>query len=512
MKTSLLQLNAGRRQAAEQRRAELLEELATVEDRLEDGEESDNEPSCAHYKACGHFHSWQQCQCTSSCHKYGNCCSDYDSYCAAHTPAPTPEPKYEPFRCQSSTDFGAVVQPERKGMALDDTTFENCADQIPTHWPNTDQKILSMRLFKPWGMTAPKFFHGDYHKAWVGLKGWAQATNGQFLLGISVTCQKYNDEKEWRAGQEFIKYVGAEHIMGVAIGNEIDLQVGASNGHCIDQLWNKGGYERIIKQRVEEFEKIPGMEGKPISAVLSMQSMGQYPFIYKVKKFLNNVWKTWGKRFYLSINVYPQFNHGLTKGGCHGSAMAGTSYDTSDPDHLGFMPNLVKDIRKRMALVGGGDKKLWIGETGWATHAYCVLNCYEACRSPATQKRFYTNFLTWDMESGLKSTKCGVATGKCKESIDWITRDGIYGHPEWFPGLTNESTPEEFQDFQASGDKAGCPHTCAWEKAHPSEHKEPMGSQGADHVFYFTLRDSSVFGQHEEFGIVKRCGDTRCKF
>jgi len=34
----------------------------------------------------------------------------------------------------------------------------------------------------------------------------------------------------------------------------------------------------------------------------------------------------------------------------------------------------------------------------------------------------------------------------------------------------------------------------------------------ADHVFYFTLRDSSVFGQSESFGILERCGSKRCKF
>eukprot|EP00929_Paragymnodinium_shiwhaense_P024320 TRINITY_DN14_c0_g2_i1.p1 TRINITY_DN14_c0_g2~~TRINITY_DN14_c0_g2_i1.p1 ORF type:complete len:580 (-),score=137.24 TRINITY_DN14_c0_g2_i1:396-2135(-) len=534
MKTSLLQLQqhaslAASRQGEELqgRRSQLLRELADIEGRL--GEEPDVHSVGASYSAadglfpdteergscekfgCGPFVRGQGCQCNDDCKLYGSCCYDYDSKCAI---LPTPAPTYGVFDCEATKDFGEVVMPEAKGLALDDTTFENCADEIPTHWPNTKQKILSMRLFKPWGMTAPKWFHGDMHKAWKGLKGFAQASGTKFLIGVSVTCQQWNDDKEFAAGLRFIQYVGAEHIMGLAIGNEIDLQIGAANGGCINYLWNQGGYEKTIRKRVAEFEKIPGMKGKPISAVLSMQSMQAYPFIWKVKGFLKRVWKEWGDRFVMSINVYPQFNAGLRRGGCHGAAMSGTSYETSDPDNLGFMPNLVKDIRKRMATVGGENMKLWVGETGWATHAYCVLGCWEACNSKATQERFYTGFLKWDLVDGLGGPKrCGKPTGKCLEAVNFALTDGIYGHPEWYPGLTNESSADDFQDHMANQDRAGCPHTCAWEEAHPDQKPIlPVATQGAEHVFYFTLRDSYVFGKREEFGIVERCGSKRCKF
>eukprot|EP00929_Paragymnodinium_shiwhaense_P024319 TRINITY_DN14_c0_g1_i3.p1 TRINITY_DN14_c0_g1~~TRINITY_DN14_c0_g1_i3.p1 ORF type:complete len:601 (-),score=99.29 TRINITY_DN14_c0_g1_i3:142-1944(-) len=473
-------------------------------------------PTCRKYK-CGPYRRRLSCQCNDKCKRYRDCCYDYDALCSLATrptSEPTPLPTRGVMKCESETNYGEVVMPEAKGLALDDTTFEKCADEIPTHWPNTNQMILSMRLFKPWGMTAPKIFTGDMHKAWRGLKSWAASTGAKILIGISVTCEMLNDEKEWAAGKRFINYIGADRIMGVAIGNEIDLQIGAANAQCIDDLWKKGGYEKLIKRRVKEFEKIPGMRGKPITAVVSMQSMSSYPFIWKVRKFLRNIWKTWGDRFVMSVNVYPQFNSGLRKGGCHGAATSGTSYNTSDPDNLGFMPNLVKDIRKRMAEVGGQDRKLWIGETGWATHAYCVLGCYEACNAPETQEKFYNGFLKWDLLDGLGGPKnCGKPTGKCREAVDFAMTDGIYGHPEWYPGLTNSSPEEDFQDHLASQDRGGCPHTCKWEAAHPSEKPTvPVTPQGAEHVFYFTLRDSYVFGQREEFGILKECGDPKCKF
>merc|ERR1719343_1909017 len=141
---------------------------------------------------------------------------------------------------------------EHKGIALDDTTLQNCANEVPTHWPNTNVKIKTIRLFKTWGMTKPIKFKGDYHKAWKGLKGFAQASGAKFLVGVSVTCDTNEDEKEWAAGREFIKYVGPERIMGVGIGNEIDLQIGADNHyHCKDKLWNHDGYYQTFVKRVE---------------------------------------------------------------------------------------------------------------------------------------------------------------------------------------------------------------------------------------------------------------------
>merc|ERR1712048_1069373 len=128
------------------------------------------------------------------------------------------------------------------------------------------QKILSVRLFKPWGMTHPKLFNTDMTKAWAGLKSFAQVTGAKFLLGVSVTCRTDLDEKEWDVGRKFIKYIGAEHIMGLAVGNEIDLQVGASNGPCLQHLWRKDGYWKTFMKRVNEFDEIPGMSSLPVTA------------------------------------------------------------------------------------------------------------------------------------------------------------------------------------------------------------------------------------------------------
>jgi len=162
-------------------------------------------------------------------------------------------------------------------------------------------------------------------------------------IGVSVTCRPENDEREWAAGREFIKYVGTQHILGIAVGNEIDLQVGASNGACISNLWNRGGYLRILQKRVDEFDAIPGMpQGLPVTSVFSMFSMNGYPFKWTVTNFLKGAWRKYGDRFRFSVNVYPQFSHGLAQAGCGGSINVGTKFSA---EHLaGFIPNVLADI------------------------------------------------------------------------------------------------------------------------------------------------------------------------
>lgn len=462
---------------------------------------------CVELSCGGDYVRGRPCQCTDDCEKYGNCCADWVEACKPNTPPPTPEPPYGIFDCESNLDLGVVEESEHKGLALDDTTFENCANELPTHWPNTKDKVLSVRLFKPWGMTDPKFFGGDRHHAWKGLKGFAQASGAKFLIGVSVTCRTYNDDKEWAAGREFIEYVGAEHVMGIAVGNEIDLQVGASYGACVNNLWNHDLYYNTLVKRVEEFDAIPGVRGLPITAVLSMFSMNAYPFKNTVKNFLSKAWDKYGDRFKFSINVYPQFSSGLKNAGCQGSIDVGTKFTMQHP--AGFIPNVIADIQKRLNTVGLGKMKIWLGEHGWATSAYCVL-CSDACHRKDVQQKYYQNFLKWDLSASDGTSSCGGATQKCGESIAWAKTEGILEHPEWYTGLTNTSSDEEFQIYMASQDsvqaRGGCPLPCdapgAVQTAGPK----------ADHVFYFTLRDSSVFGKSEAFGIIERCGSKKCKF
>lgn len=46
-------------------------------------------------------------------------------------------------------------------------------------------------------------------------------------------------------------------------------------------------------------------------------------------------------------------------------------------------------------------------------------------------------------------------SGKCLEQIKWAKSDGIYAHPDWYPGLSPQSSDAAFQkQLQKSGDSA----------------------------------------------------------
>lgn len=300
------------------------------------------------------------------------------------------------YKCVSNSTLSHVVSPARKGIALDDDTFEGCSNKIPIEWPVTNQTVNSIRLFKPWGLTPPRFFHTNMTIAFNDLKLYAQATNATFLFGISVTCDEESDDFEWEAGKEFLRLVGSQYIMGLAVGNEPDLNLGGETRHpgCRNRLWSQGGFLERFNQRVAEFDNITGMSEKPITVVFS----GAHGLGPGNTQFIQSVWERYSTRFVATFNIYPQFSTGLGMAGCDGAASVGTKFTTDDP--AGFVPAVVKDYRTRMLNNGWHGMKLWIGETGWATQAGCLLGCYKACNSEETEEAFYRNFLAWDIKAG----------------------------------------------------------------------------------------------------------------
>jgi hypothetical protein len=322
---------------------------------------------------------------------------------------------------------------DNKGMALDDTTFEFCSNKIPAKWPMSSAPMKTVRIFKPWGVGPPRVFHTNRTIAFEDLKRYAQAMNVQYLVGISVTCDDHADDVEWENAKELISILGEAHVMALAIGNECDGLLGAERTHpgCRQRLWYENGYVEKFNKRVADFDTIPGMSAKPLTAVFTGKALGRYG----TNKFVHSMWEKYHTRYVLSINIYPQFSSGLAQAGCQGAVDVGTKFTMDEP--AGFVPNFVKSLRKEIRDNGFEGMKLWITETGWSTEGWCVLKCDDACKGPSAQKTFYRNFLKWDLTAG------------------------------------NES---------------------------------------ADHVFYFTIRDSANFGHTERFGMIHDCGDTECKF
>jgi hypothetical protein len=341
------------------------------------------------------------------------------------------------FDCTRQGGLSVTHAMANKGIALDDDSFEKCSNKLPLHWPTTKAPIKTMRLFKPWGVTAPRIFHTNATQALQDLKDYAEVNGVQYLVGVSVTCKEDQDEAEWEMAMKLLRMLNPENVMGLAVGNEVDWNAAAMT--CRHHLFQGGDYAARVQKRVKDFDSITGLAGKPITAVLSDR--------YGIDvggtnaAFIDSLWNVYNTRFIASFNVYPQFSAGLSQAGCTGAVDVGTKFELgdgtpNDPD--GFVPAVIKMYKKKIADNGWEGMKLWITETGWATEGYCALVCAKACYSKESQERFYKGFLKWDL--------------------------------------------------QAAGEYA------------------------ADHVFFFTIRDSQNFGLHERFGLITNCEETACKF
>jgi len=149
------------------------------------------------------------------------------------TTTPTPA-SYPPgqFSCTSPYTVRFSNDMAGKGLCVDDTTFKDCPEKIPGVWPNTAQRVMSLRLFKPW--------HPDWGRefmrmrAWRLLAAWVRSNGARVLVGTEVTCDAQRDDDMWLWALELMRLLGRRHVMGVAVGNEMDLfrERGAEAAGC----------------------------------------------------------------------------------------------------------------------------------------------------------------------------------------------------------------------------------------------------------------------------------------
>lgn len=339
---------------------------------------------------------------------------------------------------------------EHKGLALDDTSFMMCPEMVPAHWPNTQAKVKSIRLFKS-GSEMPE---PTRKLAWKMLKHFADRNDAQIFLASRISCNKTLDEMEWKQTKELMALLGRKRVMGLAIGNELELLYTHKSEDCIDTLWGDTGYYFTrFKAIVQELDGMDGFDDLPLTSVWGEYVLAGEPFVEtpesRVLTFLRNVTDLVGDRFVFTVNIYPYFDTsiGLDDGRKHHCSHA-IEFCTAVNKPGGYLQVLSSVVRQRVtALTGSDTAKVWIGETGWSFPKSSTLdgpmqNCTDFS-SQETFKTFYSNFLDWDLSVG---------------------------------------------SYQ-----------------HGAE------VRGPDHIFYFTLRDSIQFGVTEHFGLIEGCESTKCK-
>merc|ERR1711920_1071376 len=98
-------------------------------------------------------------------------------------------------------------------------------------------------------------------------KRWLETNGGQVLLGTEVTCDVAADNQMWKVSLELVKFLGKARIMGIAIGNEMDIFF-RSGRACNDELWATRYWE-TLQARVADVDKL-GMTDTKITIVWAM--------------------------------------------------------------------------------------------------------------------------------------------------------------------------------------------------------------------------------------------------
>jgi hypothetical protein len=356
------------------------------------------------------------------------------------------------YQCTSDVTL-PIVHSTQKGLALDDTTFHWCPDQIPGSWPNTNEPVTSIRIFKAW----ENDWYGTSNKtkAWENIVSFAKASNAKVLLGTQVSCSEVDDDADWADVMSLVKMLGPDHVMGIAIGNELDLMWQQKEGtpECVQNLWKGGYFQKKFDSRVADLDATEGFQNGqiPVTTVLSEYSLAGKPFVddpskAMVNTFLSQMTAKHHQRFVFSFNNYPYFDLSNQ----YLNLTAALDRDTCFNKDSCLFADVTKTFRGRMqTLTNRADYKLWIGETGWSSPTAQTLpapmNKWPEYSNVAALRRTYQNFLSWDM-----------------------TIDGL---------------------------------------------------KGPDHVFYFAMRDAPAFGGiMEGFGLIGNelgdqhlCQETKCK-
>lgn len=168
------------------------------------------------------------------------------------------------FHCSSDLNDWTIKSLDRKGVTIDDTTNERCIYRMLTLWPHTgspgDKKIKFFRIFQAW---KESWEETQRRGAWENLIKAVVDNDAKILLGTSISCDEEIDKTDWRWAKEMIKLLGSKHILGIAVGNEIDLlhKRKETTQDCLDNIWGKSEYDkgyffRALSTRMMDLEEL----------------------------------------------------------------------------------------------------------------------------------------------------------------------------------------------------------------------------------------------------------------
>lgn len=350
------------------------------------------------------------------------------------------------LQCISDAFTGATAAMSRKGFTIDDTTLHYCAGKVPELWPNSEAPVTSMRMFRAWSQGWQKNFRDQ---GWHDFVQVVKQNGIKVLVAAPITCNTTADEEDWEWTKTLMKLLGREHIMGFAVGNELERLSGLEILACVEDIWDRGRLWQQFRKHVREIDEM-GFQDVPVTSAFTAeivykeeQPFENRPGVALVNDFLSNATREYGTRFVFTLNIYPYFDPSLKLDPGHRISCRAAMRKALcwKPGCLG-VETMIRARQRIFQLTRSNSSLLWIGEIGWSSPMAENLGtemrqCPEFS-SPQALLSFYEGFLRWNMSIG----------------------------GEW---------------------------------------------RGPDHAFYFTLRDAMNFARQEHFGLMTTCENVTCK-
>merc|ERR1719453_1595102 len=194
------------------------------------------------------------------------------------------------------------------------------------------------------------------------------------LVGQDATCDKEADDKQWEHNLAFMKAIGKDRIMGLAIGNEMDILWQHKDWwqdkfpNCMLDMWNDQNpksYWKQFQRYVSSMDTEIAGQDIPVTSVwtagFAYSGPGQEPF-YEwadralVRSFVKLAYKTYGKRWVWTFNPYPIWSPNLhndpdAQGNPIPQQCNNAIHDTNGP----ITSNMIAVTRKAIKKVTGND-------------------------------------------------------------------------------------------------------------------------------------------------------------
>lgn len=245
-----------------------------------------------------------------------------------------------------------VALPEQKGLAVDDTTWGGCIENVGI-WPHSeDVPTTSLRIFPRWNDDSKR------EDSWNKLKDYVEETNAKVLFGVEY-LQGYDDDN-WYWTFELMKFIGPNNTMGVGFGNDVDL-------YGDEDYFARGGILiNQIKRAVDHMDAA-GFEDIPITTAFTTGIVGSINGT--VKPFLQQAHELYGDRWVFSMNPFSIWDQTLMEAAKTGNCEQAVAKATG----IGYVKNITgmfRDQIKEQIFDGKEtDYKLWLTGMGWSSPA-----------------------------------------------------------------------------------------------------------------------------------------------